>query len=264
MKKIKLIAELGWNYIGDMSLAKEMVFAAKESGADCAKFQTWKAERLIPGPWDEDGRRAVYHKAEFTKEKHHIMKEYCDSLGIEFMTSCFCERDIDTILEFTNEVKIPGADGSCSLLMEKVVEKFNHVYLSVGALNIEEYIKWASYDNVTLMHCVSSYPCSFENANFPKMKFLQSLSPRVGYSGHVLGSLDAILAIAWGATVIEKHFTIDNDLPGKDNKMAILPSHMREIKDFRDAYEKMTVDNGLLIQECEKGFRKCNTGRWNG
>jgi len=261
--KCKLIAELGWNWIGDVSLAKEMVASAKESGADVAKFQTWKASRLVPGPWDSDGRRSVYEKAELTLEKHRELKDYCDSVGIEFMTSCFCPKDLDSILEFADEVKIPGADAANTELVDKAVDKFQHVYLSTGALSKEESTSYADFENVTLMHCVSSYPCSLDHINLPKMKFLQTLTPRVGYSGHLFGCHDAIAAICLGATVIEKHFTIDNHLPGKDNQMSILPKDMKEISDFRDAYEKMSIDNGLGIQECEKWFRNNHKGRWD-
>jgi len=258
----KLIAELGWNHMGDISISKEMVSAAKESGADYAKFQTWKVDRLIDGPWDTDGRREIYNKAELTREKHSIMKEYCDSIGIKFLTSCFCVDDIDMVREFCNEVKIPSPEAYSDKLLEQAIEKFDHVYLSTGASNVNEYYRWASYDNVTMLHCVSSYPCELDSINLPKMKFLQGLTPRVGYSGHYQGTADAIAAICMGATVIEKHFTIDHDLPGRDNKFAILPEEFREISDFLDKYESMMVDQGLSIQECENDYRKYQKGRW--
>lgn len=262
MKKVKLIAELGWNWIGDISLAKEMVSAAKESGADYAKFQTWKVSRLIDGPWDTDGRREIYEKAEFTEEKHQIMKEYCDGIGIKFLTSCFCAKDIELVRKFCDEVKIPSPEAYSDELLEHAIEKFDHVYLSTGASNVEEYIRWAEYDNLTLLHCVSSYPCNFENINLPKMKFLQAITPRVGYSGHLSGTHDAIAAICMGATVIEKHFTIDHNLPGRDNKFAILPNEFKEISDFLGTYRKMMINHGLFIQECEKDYRKYQKGRW--
>lgn len=260
--KCKLIAELGWNHMGDISIAKKMVFAAKESGADYAKFQTWKVDRLIDGPWDNDGRREIYNKAELTREKHEIMKDYCDSIGIKFLTSCFCSKDIDLVREFCNEVKIPSPEAYCDKLLEKAIEKFDHVYLSTGASNVEEYVRWVSNDNVTLLHCVSSYPCDIVNINLPKMKFLQAITPRVGYSGHLSGINDAIAAICMGATVIEKHLTIDHDLPGRDNKFAILPYEFKKIKEFINDYEKMSINHGLMIQECENNYRTYQKGRW--
>jgi N,N'-diacetyllegionaminate synthase len=260
--RCKLVAEIGWNFVGDMSLAKEMVSAAKESGADYAKFQTWKVERLIDGPWDTDGRREIYEKAELTREKHHMMKEHCDAVGIKFLTSCFCAKDIDMVREFSNEVKIPSPEAYSDELLKEATTRFDHVYLSTGASNVEEYIRWAQYENLTLLHCVSSYPCNLENINLPKMKFLQAITPRVGYSGHLSGTHDAIAAICMGATVVEKHFTIDHDLPGRDNKFAILPNEFKEISDFLKTYELMMIDHGLFMQECEENYRKYQKGRW--
>ncbi len=262
MKKVKLIAELGWNHMGDISIAKEMVSAAKESGADYAKFQTWKVDRLIDGPWDTDGRREIYERAELTKEKHQIMKEYCDSVGIKFLTSCFCVDDIDMVRMFSDEVKIPSPEAYSDKLLRKAIDKFDHVYLSTGASNVEEYIRWAQHENLTLLHCVSSYPCNLENINLPKMKFLQAITPRVGYSGHLSGTYDAIAAICMGATVIEKHFTIDHNLPGRDNKFAILPEEFKEISSFLETYNLMMIDHGLFIQHCENDYRRYQKGRW--
>ena len=82
----KLIAEIGWNHMGNMTLAKEMILAAKESGCDFAKFQTWSVDRLKPGVWDTDGRREIYEKAELDLDKHIELKEYCDEVDIVFMS----------------------------------------------------------------------------------------------------------------------------------------------------------------------------------
>ena len=112
------------------------------------------------------------------------------------------------------------------------------------------------------MHCVSAYPCGADKINLPKFKFLQSLSPRVGYSGHYQGSADAIAAISLGATVIEKHLTIDHDLPGRDNKFALLPEQFKEISDFNNLFPEMNADRGLGLQECEENYRTFQKGRW--
>ncbi len=87
--KTKIISEIGWNHMGDMDLAKEMISASKENGADMVKFQTWSVDRLSPGPWDTDGRREIYEKAELTKDKHLELYEYSNKLNIPFFTSVF-------------------------------------------------------------------------------------------------------------------------------------------------------------------------------
>ena len=93
IKMTKLIAEIGWNHMGDMKLAKEMISAAKESGADFAKFQTFDIKRLKSGPWDTDGRREIYKEAQLDFDKHIELKEYCDEVGIGFMSSVFSIED---------------------------------------------------------------------------------------------------------------------------------------------------------------------------
>ena len=94
---IKLIAELSMNHLGDPDLIRKMVYAAHKSGADYAKFQTWKVNNLIPGPWDEDRRREDYIKSEMTEEKHLLAKKICDEIGIGFLTSCFNPDDLNMI-----------------------------------------------------------------------------------------------------------------------------------------------------------------------
>jgi len=175
----KLIAEIGWNHMGDMDLAKKMIIAAKKSGADYAKFQTWKVSRLCNGPWDSDGRREIYEKAELTSEKHEFLKRMCDQNDIRFLTSCFSEKSLEFIREYTNEVKIPSPEAGNKALVEDAINIFDHVYISTGGMEIEEYKDWGRYENVTLLHCVSSYPCEDKHINFPKMDFLKTLCDRI-------------------------------------------------------------------------------------
>ena len=113
------------------------------------------------------------------------------------------------------------------------------------------------------MHCVSAYPCNLENINFPRLEKLKELSSEVGYSGHYSGIDDALAAMTLGATYIEKHFTINNDLPGRDNKFAILPSSLNLISKFRDNLFKMSIDKGLDLQDCEKDIFNNYRGRWS-
>jgi sialic acid synthase SpsE len=142
-------------------------------------------------------------------------------------------------------------------------ELFDEVYISTGAMPVSEYVDYATIDKVTLLHCVSSYPCNMSNINLPKMDFLKSICKKVGYSGHYQGIYDAIAAICKEAVVVEKHFTINHDLPGRDNKFALLPDQFKQINIFRNNFESMAVNCGLNMQDCEKDYRKCQKGRWN-
>ena len=114
------------------------------------------------------------------------------------------------------------------------------------------------------MHCVSSYPCNPSIANIMKMVKLQTLNPDVGYSDHIQGVESAKVAIGFGAKVIEKHFTIDNNLPGRDNKFAILPSDLADLSSYIKLREEMLIDHGSDFQECELDSRINYTGRFNG
>ena len=113
------------------------------------------------------------------------------------------------------------------------------------------------------MHCVSSYPLEETNVNFPKLIKIKQLHNKIGYSGHLKGISDAIAAISLGAQIVEKHFTIDNDLPGRDNKFAVLPGEMKKICDYRDSFFNMSFDKGLDVQDCELDINKNYRGRWS-
>jgi len=268
MSKITLIAEIGWNHLGDMNLAKEMIEAAANSGADYAKFQTWSVDGLKPGPWDTDGRRELYEKAELTDAMHEELYLYCKAVGIKFLTSCFSEDNIELIRKYCNVVKIPSCECRNIKLVEKCVDRFDEVIVSTGASTYNEAIALMPY-SVTLMHCVSSYPCPADIVNLPRLASFIDLknkgmpNNKIGYSGHYQGTADAIAAIGMGATVIEKHFTLSNDLPGKDNKFALTPDQFEEIAVFAKTFEQMNIDRGRDFQESETHEREVHSGRWD-
>lgn len=265
--KINLIAEIGWNHMGDMDLAEKMIKSAKKSGADYCKFQTWSEKNLKTGPWDNDGRREIYIKAGLTEEKHHKLKHICDYHKINFLTSVFNINDLDFVSSINSEIiKIPSHEIHNLPLIEKAANLFDKVLVSTGAAKwseVESVSKIKKSSKLILMHCVSAYPCNPENINFPRLEQIKKLSKDIGYSGHYSGIDDALTAITLGATYIEKHFTIDQNLPGRDNKFAILPENFFSISKFRNNYSKMILDKGLDLQECEKDIYNNYRGRWS-
>ncbi len=264
MNKIELIAELSWNHIGNMETARLMILAAKEAGADYVKFQTWKVDRLKPGPWDRDGRREIYKKAELSQDDHFYLKGVCEEVGINFLTSCFCEEDLKFIRKLSNEVKIPSPECFNQKLIEGAVAIFDHVIVSTGAATKSEYESLIRYSNLTLLHCVSSYPCLPEHFHWDKFFYIKSLTSNFGFSGHMTSIWDAIMAISHGAKIIEKHFTIDRQLPGRDNKFALLPEEFRRIREFADLIPLMKSRYALSqILECEQDYRTYHQGRWS-
>ena len=263
----KIISEIGWNHMGDMDLAKKMILESKNAGADFAKFQTWRVKNLKSGPWDNDGRLEIYKKAELTEQKHHELDEFCKKKEIKFLTSVFNEDDIPFLKELKLEyIKIPSHEIYNKELIKKSLDAFPKVLISTGASlwsEILDLIKNFGTEHIVYMHCTSAYPCDAEKINFPRLIELKKLVKTIGYSGHFSGIDDAKIAISLGAEYVEKHFTIDNDLPGRDNKFAILPNDLKNLNDFRKNYLNMIKNQGLDLQEGEQDIFKNYRGRWN-
>jgi N,N'-diacetyllegionaminate synthase len=263
----KIIAEIGWNHMGDMDLAEKMIISASESGADICKFQTWSEKNLIAGVWDDDGRREIYQKAELTKEKHVFLKNICKNNNVDFMSSIFNINDIDFLANLSSKmIKIPSHEVYNLDLIKSAVDSFDLIFISTGAAKWEEIlsiINNVNMEKVVLMHCVSTYPCPLEKINFPRLNKLKTFTENIGYSGHYSGIEDAITSIALGSKFVEKHFTVDQDLPGRDNKFAILPEDLKKISNFRNNYEQMNIDLGLDLQDCEMDTYNNYRGRWS-
>lgn len=268
MKKCELIAEIGWNHMGDMSLAEKMISEASKSGADYCKFQTWKVKNLKDGPWNSDGRLEIYHKAELSDEKHFKLIDLCKKYNVKFLTSVFNINELEFVSNLSDlAIKIPSHEVYNLDLIKASCKYFKKVFISVGACEWKEFENILNLDidlsKIIFMHCVSSYPLAEENVNFPKFLKIKDIHNQVGYSGHLKGIEDALTAISLGAMVVEKHFTINNDLDGRDNKFALLPSDMKKISKYIDIFSKMNIDKGVDIQECEKDIYNNYRGRWS-
>jgi len=265
---IKIIAEIGWNHMGDMNIAQKMIEAAAQNGADYAKFQTWSVDRLKTGEWDQDGRRQIYEKAELSREDHITLMEICSANQIEFLSSVFSVKDAELLVSLgVKEVKIPSFECRNNELISHCDKSFDKIYMSTGTSKwpeIEKSSVLVSNSSLTLLHCVSSYPGNPEQANITKINHLKQLCNSVGYSDHIMGVESAKVAIAYGIDVVEKHFTIDHDLPGRDNKFAILPEELKNLKDYVMLYKQMHEWHGLDYLESEEGSRNSYTGRFNG
>ena len=263
--KCNIIAELGFNHLGDLSIAKEMTKAAVEAGVDYVKFQTWSYKNLKPGPWDHDGRRELYEQSELHRKDFDELYDLIELMGGKFMCSIFNHEDIDKLPErYTDVLKIPSPEIANITLLRRGLERFDHLLISTGASTSEE-VRTAyamCRERCTMFHCVSSYPCQSANANLNRLEWLKSICPRVGLSDHTTGVAGSAYGIAHGCTYIEKHFTIDQNLPGRDNKFSILPGTMKQICEIRDEIEIMTEDLGYEYQSSEQDIRDIYRGRW--
>jgi len=261
-----LIAEIGWNFLGNLALAKKMIVLAKKNGADAVKFQIWDPKNLKKGPWDNDGRRKIYEKAYLSKEKYTQLYKFSKKQNLKCFASVFSEEDINTLASVSNQiVKIPSPEAYNIKLIEKSLKIFKQVIISVGCLKFNELKKLLKYKKnkkLVVLHCVSSYPLKPEKCNFEKYFYLKKHFSKVGYSGHLEGIEDANFAIANGAFLIEKHFTSNNLLPGRDNKFALTPKDFKKMSIIRDLYKKFFIFNGMGLQKSEvEVFRKYR-GRW--
>ncbi len=265
---IKVIAEIGWNHCGDMDIAKKMIESAQSSGANYAKFQTWSTKRLKSGEWDSDGRREIYQKAELSKKDHLNLKSFCEDLNIEFLSSAFSVPDAELLVEIgCSVVKIPSFESRNKDLIAYCNENFSTIIMSCGTSTfdeIKESVGLINKADLYLMHCVSVYPGEYNEANLPKMNELKKLCNKVGLSDHIEGVESSKIAIGEGAVILEKHFTIDNDLPGRDNKFAILPKQLKDLTDYIKNRSLMLENLGLGFNDKENNSRLNYTGRFNG
>ena len=264
-----MIAEIGVNHNGDRVLAKEMIEAAKESGADVVKFQTFKAEKLVTQGTPkvkyqenttspEETHYEMIRKLELSLENHFIIKEFCEKLGIEFLSTpydsesaCFLNEELGVSL-----FKTASADLIDHPLHEYIASSGIPSIVSVGMASLDEIAKNLSvyekygHEDVILLHCVSNYPCSDQSLNLRVLNTLkETYDFPVGYSDHSIGNEAAILSIAFGAKVVEKHFTLDKALPGPDHLASSTPEEFKQlVKSVRRA-EKML---GSSIKQCQE------------
>ena len=268
--KYSLIAEIGWNHMGKMDLAREMIKQASENGANIAKFQTWKVSRLKSGEWDLDGRREIYEKAELSVDDHKYLMSCCKEFCIEFMSSAFSIPDAQLLVDLgCKKVKVPSFEVANYGLLNFCKKNFETIYVSTGTATSKEIQKLADLfqnfqGNLVVMHCVSAYPCDSSLINLPRIAKLNSYFKNVGFSDHTQGILAAIASLKYSPVAIEKHFTVDKSLPGRDNKFAILPKDLNDLNQFLELYPKFEKDNGLDYNSKESISRDQYRGRFDG
>ena len=268
MKQIKIIAEIGWNFLGNMDLAKRMIVDAKSAGANIAKFQYWDPATLKSGAWDQDGRRQIYEKAALDNTKINFLRDACSKEKIGSLFSAFTLEGAKKLLEVgETNIKIPSHEINNKELIEFSGNNFDFVYLSTGAslekavIDATDILK-SSNCEFNLMHCVSSDPCEVSSSNMPWINWLKLLHSQVGLSDHTQSTLTPALAVAMGATVIEKHFTSDNDLDGRDNKFALNPENFKIMVDLINEAEASLNYLGNNYLDSESDTVENYRGRW--
>jgi len=269
---MEYVAEIGWNFMGEMKLAKKMILAASLSGATTAKFQYWNPSKLKKGTWDRDGRRQIYEQAQLSEDKIIQLYSLCNENNLKFMVSVFNSEDAKFVAKISKEnIKIPSHEVNNIDLISYSLDNFSKVYISLGACSEKELddvaalinLKRCGDKNVVVMHCVSSYPCNIDRMNLGRLDALSlRLDNTLGLSDHSTSVLVPSFAVMKGAKVIEKHFTIDNELPGRDNKFAMLPEGFRELILNCEKAKKTLIDHGIDAQDIEMDTVNTYRGRW--
>ena len=265
---MKIIAEIGWNHMGDASLAEEMISAASESGANIVKFQYWDPKYLKAGSWDNDGRREIYSKAALNEDKILSLVELSNKYNCEFLISVFGTIGAKLIHDLgQSSIKIPSHETTNLKLIDFCSKNFSKIYFSAGASTEREILKAIEVLRsgtalFNLMHCVSSYPCPEEKINLSRIKWLTSLSEEVGFSDHTKSTIIPAISVAYGVSAIEKHFTTDNNLPGRDNQNALEPKEFKEMVVNINNATSALVNLGNDFQDIEADTVENYRGRW--
>lgn len=251
MNNVLVIAEAGVNHNGSMSIAKQLIDKAVEAGVDIIKFQTFKSEKLV----SKTAKQAEYQKRnigkgdaaqldmlkklELSVEDHHELIQYCKKLNIRFWSTAFDIESVDFLHSLNMGLwKIPSGEITNYPYLKKIASFHEPIILSTGmceltdieaALNvlIEEGV---NKDDITVLHCNTEYPTPFADVNLKAMLEIGGkFGVKIGYSDHTKGIEVPIAAVALGATVIEKHFTLDKGMEGPDHKASLEPDELRSM-----------------------------------
>lgn len=227
-----IIAEIGENHIGKMDLAKQMIEAAAKAGADAVKFQSFKGDD-VPAT---DPEKEWFYKVELSDVQHHELKKTAEDNGIEFLSAPFSVERARFLCEGLRlkTIKVASSQIVNEALLSYVNSRAKTVYLSTGIATIKEIQKalrlLSKVKRIYLLHCVSEYPVPKEHANLLVIPTLRKrFNLPVGYSDHTLGITAPIAAVALGAVVVEKHFTLDKYLPGTDHVLSADPKELRDM-----------------------------------
>ncbi len=268
MKHTYIISEIGCNHNGDFELALRLIDQAVEAGVDCVKFQTFKADSLI----SKHAEKAAYQKKttdpaesqldmtrklEMPYEKHRFLIEYCKQKHVDFLSAPFDFESIDFLAQLgVQKIKIPSGEINNLPYLRKINALKKPIILSTGMATLDE-VRYAlnllKDCPVSLLHCTTEYPCPYEGVNLNAMLTLKkTFGLPVGYSDHTTGIEIPIAATALGAEIIEKHFTLDQNLPGPDHKASLTPPELKAMVQAIRHVDFAMGDGIKKPAECER------------
>lgn len=267
MQHTLIIAEAGVNHNGSIEIAKQLIEAAAQAGADFVKFQTFKAGSLVSksamkadyqkaniGDGD-DSQFSMLKKLELTEANHYELIAHCKKWGIQFLSTGF---DIDSI-DFLEKLdipfyKIPSGEITNKPYLKHIASRKKPVIMSTGMANMDEINDALAVlidngvpkEQITVLHCNTEYPTPMEDVNLKAMEYMrETLGVKVGYSDHTNGIEVPVAAVALGACVIEKHFTLDRNMEGPDHKASLEPAELKQMVDAIRNIEKAISGSGI-------------------
>lgn len=266
MSKTLIIAEAGVNHNGSLEQAKKLIDNAASAGVDFVKFQTFKADNIATktakraeyqnaNTKDTDSQYEMLKKLELSDEDHEVLIAYAKKQSVSFLSTGFDLQSLDYLHSVGIRLaKIPSGEITNYPYLKRIAQLFSQVIMSTGMATMCE-IKAAikvledngvARENLTVLHCNTEYPTPMADVNLKAMLHIQQeLGVNVGYSDHTLGIEVPIAAVALGATVIEKHFTLDRTLPGPDHKASLEPAELKAMVQSIRNIEKAISGSGV-------------------
>lgn len=252
MNHVIIIAEAGVNHNGSIETAKKMIDAASDAGVDYVKFQTFKADKLVSTSAkkadyqkknitqnEDDSQLSMLQKLELSINDHYELIEYCKKRNVKFFSTAFDIESIDFLHKLQLGLwKIPSGEITNYPYLKKIGQYKQELILSTGMcemLDIKKAIEvlcmyGLTKDKITILHCNTEYPTPFEDVNLYAMKTIsEEFGVKVGYSDHTEGIEVPVAAVALGACIIEKHFTLDRNMEGPDHKASLEPGELYEM-----------------------------------
>lgn len=275
MNHTLIIAEAGVNHNGNVEFALKLCKAAKEAGADVVKFQTWKTEKLITrtvsqadyqteNTGKQESQFDMLKRLELSYDDFRKVKAYCDEIGIQFASTADEEESLDFIVSLGIPfIKIPSGEITNIPFLRKIGGKNLPIIISSGMATLAEVdvalqtLKEAGATDITLLHCTTNYPCPMEDVNLNAMQTLKdAFKISVGYSDHTKGIEVPIAAVAMGASVIEKHFTLDRNMEGPDHLASTEPDEFKKMVESIRNIEKAMGNGEKVPTKSEKDISK--------
>jgi sialic acid synthase SpsE len=277
-----IIAELGSNHNGDMDLARELMRAAKDSGADCVKFQSWSKESIFSRKTYEENYfladdyrdrndytlEQIVDKYSISEQEQLEMKAYADDIGIDFISTAVSKKELDFLVDKINVdfIKVASMDLNNYPFLKYIASKGKPIVLSTGLSTLAEIdtairtIENAGNNQIVILHCIAIYPPKDEQVNLLNIDTLAQAYPYpIGFSDHSLGTCIPLAAVAKGACIIEKHFTLDKNMEGWDHKISADYDDMKVIaRDAKRIYDALGSKRITCVENLEmlNAFRR--------